>query len=183
MRPRDIRTLEIVGRDVNAQASGTLALNETGQSNLKVHADSPSLDEIGKLLGQPLAGIGTADATVTGNKRELQASGTVVGSGVKYGNDDKYGALTLSSDFTAKVPDLDVARASVSADDDRHVRDGRGAEHQRADREDRLREPAADVRRDREATAAHAWRRRLAGHASGSSGTAPAAPRPHDARA
>ncbi|HWF85936.1 MAG TPA: AsmA family protein, partial [Vicinamibacterales bacterium] len=41
----DIRTLEIVGRDVNVAASGTLALNETGQSNLKVHADSPSLDQ------------------------------------------------------------------------------------------------------------------------------------------
>ena len=37
----DIRTLDIVGRDVNVQASGTLALNETGQSNLTVHADSP----------------------------------------------------------------------------------------------------------------------------------------------
>ena len=37
----DIRTLEVAGRDLNVQASGTLALNETGQSNLKVHADSP----------------------------------------------------------------------------------------------------------------------------------------------
>ena len=71
----DIRTLEIVGRDLNVQASGTLALNETGQSNLKVHADSPSLEEIGKLLDRPLTGIGNADVTVTGNRRELQATG------------------------------------------------------------------------------------------------------------
>ena len=179
----DIRTFELVGRDVNVQASGTLALNETGQSNLKVHADSPSLEEIGKLLGRPLAGIGTADLTVTGNKRELQASGTVVGSGVKYGtDDDKYGALALSSDFTAKVPDLDIARASVSATTTGHVRDCRGAEHQRADREDRLCEQAADVRRDREATAADDGCRRFAGHAPGSSGAAPPAPRAHDTR-
>ena len=71
----DIRTLEIAGRDVNVQASGTLALNETGQSNLKVHADSPSLEEIGKLVDQPITGIGKIDATVTGNKRELKAAG------------------------------------------------------------------------------------------------------------
>ena len=36
------------------QGSGTLALNDTGQSNLNVHADSPSLAEIGKLVDQPL---------------------------------------------------------------------------------------------------------------------------------
>ncbi len=35
----DIRTLEIAGRDLNVTASGTLALNQTGQSNLKLHAD------------------------------------------------------------------------------------------------------------------------------------------------
>jgi translocation and assembly module TamB len=59
-----------------------------------------------------------ADLTVTGNKGELQAGGTVVGNGVRYGadaNDSGFGALGLSSDFTAKVPDLDFARVSVSA--------------------------------------------------------------------
>ena len=45
----NIRTLDVTGRDVNVQASGTLALNDTGQSNLKIHADSPSLEQIGKL--------------------------------------------------------------------------------------------------------------------------------------
>ncbi|HWF87090.1 MAG TPA: translocation/assembly module TamB domain-containing protein, partial [Vicinamibacterales bacterium] len=108
----DIRTLEIVGRDVNVAASGTLALNETGQSNLKVHADSPSLDQIGKLVDQPLTGIGKVDATVTGNRTSLQAAGNVTGDGVKYGNN---GALALSTDFTAKVPDLDIVQASVAA--------------------------------------------------------------------
>src|SRR6185295_2746404 len=108
----EIRTFELVGRDVNATASGTIALNETGQSNLKVHADSPRLEEIGKLFNLPVTGIGKVDATVTGNRRELQAAGTVTGNGVKY-NDN--GALTLSSDFTAKVPDLTVENAQVVA--------------------------------------------------------------------
>jgi hypothetical protein len=107
-----IRAFQVTGRDVNVAASGTIALNETGQSNLQVHADSPSLDHIGSLVGQPLAGIAKIDATVTGNRRGLDATGNVTGDGVKYGGN---GALTISSDFTAKVPDLDAARASLSA--------------------------------------------------------------------
>ena len=178
----DIRTFELVGRDVNVQASGSLALNESGQSNLTVHADSPSLEEIGKLLGRPLSGIGMADLTVTGNRRELQAVGTVVGNGVKYGTDaseSRYGALALSSDFTAKVPDLDIARGSVVGDDAGDLRHDRGAEHQRADREDRLREPAGNVRGDGQAATAVDDRRGFAGHASRPSGAAPPAARAH----
>ena len=59
-----------------------------------------------------MTGIGKIDATVTGNRRELQAAGNVVGDGLKYGDN---GALTISSDFTANVPDLTVADASVTA--------------------------------------------------------------------
>ena len=108
----EIRALEVVGRDLNVQGSGTLALNETGQSNFKLHADSPSLEEVGKLVNQPLAGIGKVDATITGNRRELKAAGNVTGDGFKYGEN---GALTASSDFTATVPNLEWAAASVDA--------------------------------------------------------------------
>jgi autotransporter translocation and assembly factor TamB len=108
----DIRTFEIVGRDLNLQASGTLALNDTGQSNLKVHADSPSLEEVGKLFNQPLAGIGKIDATVTGNRRQLQATGNLTGNGLKYGDN---GALAISSDYTATIPNLTVADADLEA--------------------------------------------------------------------
>ena len=79
----DIRTLEIVGRDVNLKASGTLALNDTGQSNLTVHADSPSLEEIGKLFDSRSPASPRWTATVTGNRRELQARGTVSGDGLE----------------------------------------------------------------------------------------------------
>lgn len=108
----DIRTLEITGSDLHVDASGSIALNETGQSNLKVHADSPSLATIGKLVDQPLTGIGRVDATITGNRARLQATGNLIGDGVKYeGN----GALTASSDFTAIVENLDAATARVSS--------------------------------------------------------------------
>ena len=55
------------------------------------------------------------DATVTGNKQELQAAGKVTGNDLRYGDN---GALTMSSDFTAKVPQLTVAGATVSATTD-----------------------------------------------------------------
>ncbi|HJZ72169.1 MAG TPA: translocation/assembly module TamB domain-containing protein [Vicinamibacterales bacterium] len=109
----DIRLLEVVGRDVNMKANGTLALNETGRSNLTLHADSPSLATIGALIDQPLTGIARIDAAVTGNKRELQAKGNLTADGLKY---DENGALTISSDYTATIRDLDAANARVTAD-------------------------------------------------------------------
>jgi translocation and assembly module TamB len=108
----DVRTFEIVGRDLNVAASGTLALNDTSASNLKLHADSPSLESIGKLAGQPLAGIAKVDATITGNRRRLEAKGNLTADGVKY---EQNGALTATTDFTAAVPDLDVQNATVTA--------------------------------------------------------------------
>lgn len=108
----DVRTFDIAGRDVNVQASGILAVNDSGSSNLKVHADSSNLAEIGKLVNQPLSGLGKVDATVTGNRHELQATGNLIADGVKYGDN---GALTLSSDYTAKIPDLTLADATIAA--------------------------------------------------------------------
>jgi len=109
----EIRQLEIVGRDVKVTAKGTLALNETGQSNLTFHADTPSLAEIGKLVDVPVTGIANVDGTLTGNRSELRAAGTVVGDGVKY---QENGALTASSHYTVTVPDLAFERAHVDAD-------------------------------------------------------------------
>jgi autotransporter translocation and assembly factor TamB len=109
----DIRTLEIAGHDVNVKASGTLALNESGQSNLTLHAESPNLATIGQLIDQPLTGIAKIDATVTGNKRQLNAKGNFTADGLKYGD---HGALTTSSEYTATIRDLDAASATVTAD-------------------------------------------------------------------
>ena len=111
-RTAEIRQLEVVGRDVNVSAAGTLSLNDADQSNLTVHADTPSLEEIGKIVGAPLAGIAKIDATITGNRSELYANGTLVGSGVTYGDN---GALSLTTGFDARVPELSVERATVDA--------------------------------------------------------------------
>jgi translocation and assembly module TamB len=108
-----IRALDVKGRDITVSATGTLALNETGQSNISFHAGTPSLAEIGKLVDQPFAGIATVDGTLTGNRRELQASGHLIADAVAYGD---VTALTVSTDYTVKIPDLTFAQASMSAD-------------------------------------------------------------------
>jgi translocation and assembly module TamB len=108
-----IRALDVKGRDITVSATGTLALDETGQSNVSFHAGTPSLAEIGKLVDQPLTGIAAVDGTLTGNRRELQASGHLVADTIAYGDTR---ALTMSTDYLVKIPDLTLAQASVSAD-------------------------------------------------------------------
>ncbi len=109
----EVRQLDVAGRDLNVNASGTLALNDTGESNLVVHADSPSLAELGALFEVPLEGIARVDARVTGNRRNLRAAGTLVGNGLEYqGN----GALVVNTDYDVSVPDLAVDRATVTAE-------------------------------------------------------------------
>ena len=117
---------------------------------------------------------------MTGNRPELTATGTLVGNGVKYGDN---GALTLSTDYTVtRARSRSLERRTVDADTQGHVRDRRRPEHQRADGEDDLRQTASvDVRRDGEAAATHADRRRVAGAASRSSGSASRAARARDA--
>jgi autotransporter translocation and assembly factor TamB len=112
-REGEIRQLEIVGRDLNVTATGRLALNDSGASNLTFHADSPSLQTIGQMFDTPVAGIAQIDGTITGNASELRASGTAIGSSLDYNGN---GALSLSTKYDVRVPDLAFERAHVEAD-------------------------------------------------------------------
>jgi uncharacterized protein involved in outer membrane biogenesis len=107
-----LKQLQIAGPDVNVASQGTIVLNESGSSNLTVHADTPSLDRIGEILGQEMKGAVVVDATVTGNARELKASGTLTGSNVGRGDSE---ALSLKSSFTAAIPDLQPENVLVQA--------------------------------------------------------------------
>jgi autotransporter translocation and assembly factor TamB len=111
-REGQLTRLQVTGSDLNVTASGAIALNETGASNLALHADTPSLDRIGELVGQPLKGAVVVDGTVTGNARALKADGTLTGSNIGQGDNE---ALSLTSTFSATVPDLQLAQARVQA--------------------------------------------------------------------
>ncbi|HEY2150309.1 MAG TPA: translocation/assembly module TamB domain-containing protein [Vicinamibacterales bacterium] len=108
----DVRTLEAVGPDIQLTAHGMVALDEAGRSNLQVHAEATDLASIGKLVDAPLDGIARADATVTGNRHEFQAAGTLTAGDLAYGS---LSALTVASNVTAKIPDLDASRATIDA--------------------------------------------------------------------
>jgi autotransporter translocation and assembly factor TamB len=112
-RSGEIRQFEIAGPDVNLTASGSLALNEQGESNLTFASSTPNLEKIGQLFDTPVTGIGEIKGDLTGNRTALVATGTMVASGLKYRDN---GALSLSGNFTARVPDLTLADTEVTAD-------------------------------------------------------------------
>jgi len=112
-REGQITQLSVAGPDVNVQGQGTLALNETGASNMQVHLDSPALEQVGGIIGQPLKGGVVVDAKLTGNARELQASGSLNGSNIGYGDNE---ALNLTTTFNVAIPNLTPAQAAVQAD-------------------------------------------------------------------
>ena len=111
-REGQLTQLQIAGADLTVTGEGTIALSDTGASNLMLHAETPALERVGELLGRPLKGSAIVDATVTGNARELEAAGKLTGSNIGYGDNE---ALSLTSTFAATVPDLDVERARIQA--------------------------------------------------------------------
>ena len=111
-REGQLTQLQVTGPDVNVTGQGTIALNDTGASNLTLHAETSSLERVGEIVDRPLKGSALVDATITGNARELTAKGTLTGSDIGYGDHE---ALSLTSTFTATVPDLAAERASVQA--------------------------------------------------------------------
>ena len=111
----DIYQLDVSGSDVVATGHGTLSLNETDPSGFWIHAEASHLESINTAMDSQhaLTGIGTFDAVVGGNRRELTVNGTATGNGIKY---DDYGALAASTKFSAKIPNLDTQQMTVHAD-------------------------------------------------------------------
>ena len=111
-REGQLTQLQVAGPDVNVSGEGRIALNDTGASNLTLHAETSSLERVGELVDRPLKGSALVDATITGNARELKAQGTLTGSDIGYGDNE---ALSLTSTFTATIPELAADRASIHA--------------------------------------------------------------------
>jgi autotransporter translocation and assembly factor TamB len=112
-RRGELRQAKIMGRDLDVQASGPIALDEAGSTNVKFHLGSTDLAALGKLANQPIGGSAVIDGTLTGNGSSLHVAGTLDGSNISY-QDNK--ALDLDSQFNATVPNLEFAHARVQAD-------------------------------------------------------------------
>jgi len=112
-RAGNLTELLVDGPDIHIKGQGPIALNDTGSSNLVLHIETPSLDRLGRVFGQnDLKGAGTVDATVTGNGRELKASGMLDGANLGVGENT---ALDLDSTFDVTLPALKPADAIVHA--------------------------------------------------------------------
>ncbi len=107
-----IRQATLKGPDLDVTASGPIALDEAGQTNVTLHAAVTNLADIGRLVKQPISGSATVDATVTGNAKLLKAAGTLDASNVAYQQNK---ALKVTSRFDASVPNLEVAHAQLHA--------------------------------------------------------------------
>ena len=109
----DLRQATVKSPDFDLQASGPIALDRAGNSNLKYHVAATNLEAIGRIFDQPVGGSAVIDGTLTGNGDSLKTTGTLNGSNLSY-QDNK--ALDLDSTFTVTVPDLTFAKAQVQAE-------------------------------------------------------------------
>jgi autotransporter translocation and assembly factor TamB len=108
-----LRQASVKGPDIDVEASGPIALDQTGQSNLKYHVAATNLANLGQLVNQPdVSGSAVLDGTITGNASSLTIAGTLDGSNAAYRTNK---ALDLNSRYTVTVPDLTFARAHVEA--------------------------------------------------------------------
>ncbi len=105
-----LNQVAVKGPDLNVQAKGTMGVAAGTSSDLQYHVDTPTLDRIGTILGQPLRGAVVADGTITGPREQMAIDATVKGSNV--GRADA-SALTLDSRLRVLVPNLDFAAANV----------------------------------------------------------------------
>jgi autotransporter translocation and assembly factor TamB len=111
-RRGNLRQATVKGPAVDLTASGPIALDENGQSNITLHASMTDLAGVGKIVDQPISGMATVDAKITGNANSLQAAGTLKASNIAYQQNK---ALAVTSQFDATIPNLDAAHARLHA--------------------------------------------------------------------
>ena len=95
-------------------AAGDVAIGEKGSSTLTYDVQLTDLAQLGKIAGVDVAGTGRLAGAVEGNAASLGTRGTLSGSHVRYGTTAS--AMSITSKYDARVPDLDVHRAQVSTD-------------------------------------------------------------------
>ena len=137
----------------------------------EVHADSPRLEEIGKLFDH--ADVRHRQGRRDGHRQPCRAAGDAATSardGLKY---ERQRRADVSTDFTAKVPDLAVRATPTSRRTrTRPSSPSAGRTSTSSTAKTTYAQKQRRVRRYREAAAAIARRRRLAGAAPRSSGSA-----------
>ncbi|MBI3262962.1 MAG: translocation/assembly module TamB, partial [Acidobacteria bacterium] len=104
---------DLKNRTLQANASGTVALNETDQSDLQYSLDTQDVSVLASMVDLPLSGTVHASGRVAGNATELVTSDQLKGTDVRYAD---YRAASLGSRYDVRVPELAADRLAVKAD-------------------------------------------------------------------
>jgi TamB, inner membrane protein subunit of TAM complex len=113
-RVADIKELVVTGSDLTAKALGTLALGETGTSNLGYDLAVTNLEPLAKRFNRPFAGSAHVVGQATGPASKLTLAGTLGANRLRYSTN--VDALTANSKYTVEVPNFDFEQARVQAD-------------------------------------------------------------------
>ena len=108
-----ITDLSVKGADLTVTGKGPIVLTDSGNSNLVLHVETPSLSKVGKLAGQEdLTGGAVVDATVSGNAQQMTVWGNLHGSNLGKGDNN---ALAVDTTFDVTIPQMNTAVATGHA--------------------------------------------------------------------
>jgi autotransporter translocation and assembly factor TamB len=109
-----VRELRGEGFAVKAEASGTMALDAEGDSNLRFTLDASSLEPVGRQVGRPIAGSARVEGTITGRQDHVVVKGSLSSRELKYGT--SVDALALNGTFDLSVTDQQWSDFTAHAD-------------------------------------------------------------------
>jgi hypothetical protein len=110
----EIRQLSLAGPSIEGTAKGTLAIGDTGQSDLQYDLAITDLGPVGKRFDQPLAGSAHVVGKATGPGSQLTFEGTVDANRFAYSTN--VDALAAKATYTVTLPHMDVDQAKIQAD-------------------------------------------------------------------
>ena len=113
-RGGDVRSLHVVGPQLEITASGPLALGDSGESKLEYHIVHGRLEDLASLVGRDVAGRLRLDGTVSGNGAHLASMGTSTLAPFRV--DTTFDALEVTSAFETSIADFDLDSIRVTAD-------------------------------------------------------------------
>ena len=113
-RGGDVRSLHVVGPQLEITASGPLALGDSGESKLDYHIVHGRLEDLVPLVGRDVAGRLRLDGTVSGNGAHLASMGTSTLAPFRV--DTTFDALEVTSTFETSIADFDLDAIRVTAD-------------------------------------------------------------------
>ena len=108
-----LNRVDIQGPALKVNASGTIALDDRGQSEMAFVIDASDLAPLAALVfqSQPVAGTAHLEGRVGGTRASTTVIGTFSGHSVSRAT---VSALTLNGEYSVEVPNLDLSRARIT---------------------------------------------------------------------